>query len=99
MTLAYSVRFSRCSPGGGVYGVARPVELALEPRDHRLVGRRLGPAHAGRRHHAGAQLPDDPLPLFAVVFDVRGVEVVDRELASGVGVGAACRLSSSRYGR
>ena len=30
-------------PGGGVYGAAVAIELVLEPRDHRLVGRRLRP--------------------------------------------------------
>ena len=65
-TFAYSVRFSRCRPGGGVYGRrwrdrARPRTRRSSPRRRADPGRFI----AGRRHHARAQLADHELPRLA----------------------------------
>ena len=76
-TLAYSVRFSRCSPGGGVNGFAVAIELVLERRDHRVEVRRVGALHAERRHLSRAHLAHDQFPLLAVRVHVRRVERVD----------------------
>ena len=81
MTLAYSVRFRRCRPGGGMYGAAPRSSSFSSQAIERLVGRRVGPARARWRHHAGPHLPDDPFPDVRVRGDVRHVEVVERQLA------------------
>ena len=77
--------------------------------DHRVVGRRVGPRPAGRRHRAGAQLGDHASPtppgLALRMFDVQRVErqagglqplvmAADAVTAHrGLVVGARCRLA------
>ena len=78
-TFAYSVRFRRCSPGGGVNGCRRAIELALERGDHRVEPVRVGPLDAERRHLAGAHLADDQLPLLAILVHVGRIERVHRQ--------------------
>ena len=71
-------------PGRGRVRGRVSIELLLQPRGHRLVGHRVRPRHAGRRHHPGAQLPGDELPRLRVVRQVGDVEAVDGQLSRRV---------------
>ena len=56
------------------------IELALHPADQRLERGRIRPPHAGRRHHAGAQLADDFFADLRVVAEVREIELVEQQV-------------------
>ena len=64
--------------GAGPAGVGvrrrRAVDVGLEPGRHRVVGRAVGTRPARRRHRAGAQLRDHPLPDPGVAARIAGVD-------------------------
>ena len=73
MALAYSARFSRCSERPARIGRRRAAVDPASPRATRPAPAALGgvgPRHAGRRHHAAADLPDHLLPDVRVRGDV-----------------------------
>src|SRR5204862_476990 len=81
---------ARHRPEAGWRGIRRRglVKRALEPRDEAGIGGLVRPGCAGRRHHAGPELPDDALPDFGMFADAADVKIVQRELA--------CRLLARR---
>ena len=82
-----------------------PVELVLEPRRHRLVHGRFGPARAGRRHHARAQLAHDQLERLRMAADVVQIDRIERQFPRRIhpgGLGAfamAAHAIAVREGR
>jgi hypothetical protein len=62
-----------CTGGG--------IQTAFEPGDKRLFRLSRRRRHAGRRHHAGPELPDDLLPDLGVLLRTAGVEPLQHELA------------------
>ena len=82
MAFAYSVRFRRCSttePGFGCAAALRSIS-ALQPVPQLLVLRQRRTRHAGRRHHAGAQLADHLFPDLRMVADRVEVGRLEREV-------------------
>jgi hypothetical protein len=68
----------------GRVGRGAAVERVFEPGDHRVEGRRIGPAHIDRRHHARTQLARDQFPGLRVAMYVGGIKGIERELAGGL---------------
>ena len=56
------------------------IELALHPADERLHRLCIRTPHSGRRHHPGAQLPDNLFSDFLVVRKMCQVELVQQEV-------------------
>ena len=59
--------------------VRRGVEPRLQPRRDPVVGLRVRPRPARRRHGAVAEPPDDVLPALGITGDLAGVEHVESE--------------------
>ena len=84
----YSARLSRWKlrlPGLGLDGRV-VVDRLLEGLDEREQRVSSGARHAGRRHHAGAQLRDHALGRLPVVPRGGDVEALDRHVAGHHGV-------------
>src|SRR5690606_17558548 len=63
-----------------------PIELVLDPLGNGRISLRRRPARVRRRHHAGAQLLDDLLPLLAIGIQVGDVERLERQIRDALDV-------------
>ena len=77
-------RPSRIRPSG-----CHAIEAVLQPRSERVVGFGRRPRPRGRRHLAGPQLLDDPLPHRRICGEVVDVDVVEGQ----VGGAEACVMA------
>ena len=85
----------------GIVG-GRAVERSLQRAAESVVGCRLRPGPAGRRHHAAAQLLDHRLPAVGGRADIADVERVERQpagLQPLVVAGDAVAVEQRRVGR
>ena len=64
MAFAYSVRFMRCTAGGGKFGSGggSAIQFVFQSNRDGFVRRGIGPRHTLRGHHSRAQFADDLLP-------------------------------------
>jgi hypothetical protein len=58
------------------------IQLALDPRDERLLGLRIGTRSAGWWHQPAAQLPRDFFPDVGMIADAREIQRLERQTAN-----------------
>ena len=74
----------------------RPGRAVLEPRDQGVDRRLLRAAHAGRRHHAAAQLANRLFPDVRVVGQLREIQRVERDVRRSWCAGCDTSRSTDR---